>query len=74
MTAYYPVVSPAGKVIGVLYVGLPMAQFDAMLAEAIWNMARGGCRGAPVAAPDHADRAAGHKTAALGNAIAHGDC
>jgi methyl-accepting chemotaxis protein len=39
MTAYYPVVSPAGKVIGVLYVGLPMAQFDAMLAEAIWNMA-----------------------------------
>src|SRR4029079_8837082 len=39
MTAYYPVVNPAGKVIGVLYVGLPMAQFDAMLAEAIWNMA-----------------------------------
>jgi methyl-accepting chemotaxis protein len=39
MTAYYPVANPAGKVIGVLYVGIPMAQFDAMLAEAIWNMA-----------------------------------
>jgi methyl-accepting chemotaxis protein len=39
MTAYYPVVNPAGKVIGVLYVGLPIAQFDAMLAEAIWHMA-----------------------------------
>ena len=39
MTAYYPISNPAGKVIGVLYVGIPMAQFDAMLTEAIWNMA-----------------------------------
>jgi methyl-accepting chemotaxis protein len=39
MTAYYPISGPAGKVIGVLYVGIPMVQFDAMLAEAIWNMA-----------------------------------
>ena len=39
MTAYYPISNPAGKVIGVLYVGIPIAQFDAMLAEAIWNMA-----------------------------------
>jgi methyl-accepting chemotaxis protein len=39
MTAYYPISSPAGKVIGILYVGLPMTQFDSMLAEAIWNMA-----------------------------------
>ena len=39
MTAYYPISNPTGKVIGVLYVGIPMAQFDAMLAEAIWNMA-----------------------------------
>lgn len=38
MTAYYPVANPAGKVIGVLYVGIPMAQFDAMLAEAIQTM------------------------------------
>src|SRR4029077_22204 len=38
-TAYYLVASPAGKVIGVLYVGRHMAQFDAMLADAIWNMA-----------------------------------
>ena len=29
MTAYYPVANPAGKVVGVLYVGIPMAQFDA---------------------------------------------
>jgi methyl-accepting chemotaxis protein len=39
MTAYYPVSNPAGKVIGVLYVGIPMVQFDAMLAEAIRTMA-----------------------------------
>ncbi|MBR0752796.1 Cache 3/Cache 2 fusion domain-containing protein [Bradyrhizobium jicamae] len=38
MTAYYPVVGPAGKVIGVLYVGIPMEQLDAMLAEALRNM------------------------------------
>jgi methyl-accepting chemotaxis protein len=39
MTAYFPVVGPAGKVIGVLYVGIPMAQFEAMLAHAIQIMA-----------------------------------
>jgi methyl-accepting chemotaxis protein len=39
MTAYYPVSNPAGKVIGVLYVGIPMAQYEAMLAHAIQNMA-----------------------------------
>jgi methyl-accepting chemotaxis protein len=39
MTAYYPVSSPAGKVIGVLYVGIPMAQLDGMLAQAIQAMA-----------------------------------
>jgi methyl-accepting chemotaxis protein len=39
MTAYFPVVGPAGKVIGVLYVGIPMAQFEAMLAHAIQTMA-----------------------------------
>ncbi len=39
MTAYYPVTDPAGKVIGVLYVGIPMAQFDSMLGEAIRTMA-----------------------------------
>ena len=41
MTAYYPVANPAGKVVGVLYVGIPMAQFDAMLAHAIQAMAIG---------------------------------
>src|SRR5215475_4239324 len=35
MTAYYPVVSAANKVIGIIYVGIPMAQFEAMLAHAI---------------------------------------
>src|SRR3954471_4203356 len=39
MTAYYPIASSAGKVIGVLYVGIPMAQYEAMLAEAIRDMA-----------------------------------
>ncbi|WP_291844173.1 methyl-accepting chemotaxis protein [Bradyrhizobium sp.] len=39
MTAYYPILNPAGKVIGLLYVGIPIAQFEAMLSQAIWNMA-----------------------------------
>ena len=39
MTAYFPVSNPAGKVIGVLYVGIPMAQFEAMLAHAMQTMA-----------------------------------
>jgi methyl-accepting chemotaxis protein len=38
MTAYYPIANPAGKVIGVLFVGIPMAQFEAMLTEAIRDM------------------------------------
>jgi methyl-accepting chemotaxis protein len=39
MTAYFPVSDTAGKVIGILYVGIPVAQFDGMLTEAIRNMA-----------------------------------
>src|SRR5207244_6999834 len=39
MTAYYPVMNPAGKVIGIIYVGIPMAHYESMLAEAIRNMA-----------------------------------
>src|SRR5262245_64422065 len=39
MTAYYPVVNQAGKVIGIIYVGIPMAHYESMLAEAIRNMA-----------------------------------
>ena len=31
--------NPAGKVIGLLYVGIPMAQFETMLSHAIQNMA-----------------------------------
>ncbi|MCP3470597.1 methyl-accepting chemotaxis protein [Bradyrhizobium sp. CCGUVB1N3] len=39
MTAYFPVADTAGKVVGILYVGIPMAQFESMMAEAIRNMA-----------------------------------
>ena len=39
MTAYYPIVNQAGKVIGIIYVGIPMAQFETMLSHAISNMA-----------------------------------
>jgi methyl-accepting chemotaxis protein len=38
MTSYFPVLNPAGKVIGILYVGIPMAQLDAMLMQAIETM------------------------------------
>ncbi|MGJ4886842.1 Cache 3/Cache 2 fusion domain-containing protein [Bradyrhizobium sp. HKCCYLR20261] len=38
MTAYFPVTSPAGKVIGILYVGVPMAELDAMLSQAMQTM------------------------------------
>ena len=41
MTAYYPIANPAGKVVGVLYVGIPMAQFEGMLAHAIQAMVIG---------------------------------
>ena len=39
ITAYQPVFNKANKVIGILYVGIPTAQLDAMLAEAIRTMA-----------------------------------
>jgi methyl-accepting chemotaxis protein len=39
MTAYFPVSDTAGKVVGILYVGIPMAQFESTLTEAIRNMA-----------------------------------
>ena len=39
MTAYFPVSNPAGKVVGIIYVGIPMEQLDAMLAHAIQTMA-----------------------------------
>ncbi|MGY8711033.1 Cache 3/Cache 2 fusion domain-containing protein [Bradyrhizobium sp. 18BD] len=39
MTAYFPVQDAAGKVVGILYVGIPMAQFESMLAQAISSMA-----------------------------------
>jgi methyl-accepting chemotaxis protein len=38
MTAYFPIMNPAGKVIGILYVGTAMAELDAMLAHAIQAM------------------------------------
>jgi len=38
-TAYQPVFGTGGKVIGIVYVGIPTAQFDTMLWQAIWAMA-----------------------------------
>jgi methyl-accepting chemotaxis protein len=38
-TAYQPVFSPTGKVIGIVYVGIPTDQLDAMLWQAIGAMA-----------------------------------
>ncbi len=44
MTAYFPIADASGKVAGILYVGIPMAQFESMLAQAI---AEHGGRGRP---------------------------
>jgi methyl-accepting chemotaxis protein len=38
MTSYFPVTNPTDKVIGILYVGVPMAQLDAMLGQAMRTM------------------------------------
>ena len=38
-TAYHPVFDPAGKVIGIIYVGTGMDELDGMLWQAIYAMA-----------------------------------
>jgi methyl-accepting chemotaxis protein len=38
-TAYQPVFGEAGKVVGIVYVGIPTAQLDGMLWQALWAMA-----------------------------------
>jgi methyl-accepting chemotaxis protein len=38
-TAYQPIFGAGGKVIGIVYVGIPTTQFDSMLWQAIWAMA-----------------------------------
>jgi len=42
-TAYQPVFNPAGKVIGIIYVGIATAELDGMLWQAITAMAIGAC-------------------------------
>lgn len=38
-TAYQPVFGAAGKEIGIVYVGIPVAELDGMLSQALWAMA-----------------------------------
>jgi methyl-accepting chemotaxis protein len=38
-TAYQPVFGAGGKVIGIVYVGIPTAQLDGVLSQALWAMA-----------------------------------
>ena len=38
-TAYHPVFDPAGKVVGIIYVGIAMDELDGMLWQAIYAMA-----------------------------------
>ena len=38
-TAYHPVFNPAGKVVGIVYVGISMDELDGMLWQAIYAMA-----------------------------------
>jgi len=42
-TAYYPIFDSAGKTIGLLFVGIPMAQLDGMLNHAMTMMAIAAC-------------------------------
>src|SRR5262249_13523471 len=42
-TAYYPIFNNSGKTVGLLYVGIPMAQLDGMLSHAIWMMTIAAC-------------------------------
>jgi methyl-accepting chemotaxis protein len=37
-TAYQPVFNAGGKVVGIVYVGIPTAELDGMLSQALWTM------------------------------------
>ena len=41
-TAYFPIVDPQNKTLGLLYVGNSIEIYDTMMAHAIWSMADGG--------------------------------
>jgi methyl-accepting chemotaxis protein len=42
-TAYHPVFNPAGKIVGIIYVGIATAELDGMLWQAILAMAVAAC-------------------------------
>ena len=73
-TAYYPIFDSAGKTIGLLFVGIPMAQLDGMLNHAMIDDGdRGLLRRAADPDGDHAGGQPRHQAAEIGHRLDHRD-